>query len=163
MATISKIKSSKGIISYSVQVRLKGHKPVNATFKRLTDARKFVQDTESAIRNNRYFPPKAAQHTFGEMVTRYTKELPQGLKSTKQRTYQLNWWQSRLKGSTPLKGITFDDIEAAKVDLEGLSDNTKLSYLGALTTCFNTAVNRYEWLDVSPMHKVRKPKSPRQA
>lgn len=54
MATIEERESSKGI-TYRVKVRLKGYPTQTATFDRKTDARKWIQDTESAIREGRHF------------------------------------------------------------------------------------------------------------
>lgn len=55
MASIRKRTSSSGDVKYTVQVRLKGHPPEVASFERLTNAKKWAQSTEAAIREGRYF------------------------------------------------------------------------------------------------------------
>lgn len=50
MATITTRTGKDGKLTYRVRVRLKGHAVQSATFARKTDARKWIQDTESAIR-----------------------------------------------------------------------------------------------------------------
>lgn len=51
---------------------LKGAPQVSASFARKTDARKWAQDTESAIRDGRYFKASAAhRYTLAETIDRY--------------------------------------------------------------------------------------------
>lgn len=45
MATIRTRKTGDGKASYHVQIRLKGHPTATASFARLTDAKKWAQDT----------------------------------------------------------------------------------------------------------------------
>ena len=64
MASIRKRTHQDGTTTYRVDVRLKGFPPQRATFKRLTDARKWGESTESAIRENRYsrlIPPQTGK------------------------------------------------------------------------------------------------------
>ncbi len=64
MAVIEERILSDGKKSYRVKVRLRGFPPQNATFDKITDARRWEQDTESAIREGRYFKTaKAKKHT----------------------------------------------------------------------------------------------------
>ena len=56
MAVIQERKDKNGKIRYRALVRLKGYPAQSATFERKTDAKKWGQDTESAIRHGRYFP-----------------------------------------------------------------------------------------------------------
>lgn len=56
MATIEKrVSKIDGSAQYRVRVRLRGFSPQTASFKRLTDAKKWVQQTEAAIREGRHF------------------------------------------------------------------------------------------------------------
>ena len=64
MASIEKRTSSDGATSYRVKVRLKGCPIQSATFERLTDAKKWVQDTESAIREGRHFKTSIVQQNL---------------------------------------------------------------------------------------------------
>lgn len=64
MANIEKRTSQDGQTTYRVKVRLKGFPVQSATFERLTDARKWAQQTETAIREGRHFKTTAAKrHT----------------------------------------------------------------------------------------------------
>ena len=55
MATITERTAQDGTIRFKAEVRLKGYPAQRATFKRKTDAKKWVQNTESAIREGRHF------------------------------------------------------------------------------------------------------------
>jgi hypothetical protein len=61
MASIKERLAKDGTKRYTVDIQLKGQHSQRATFKRLTDARKYVQDTESAIREGRYFKTTQAR------------------------------------------------------------------------------------------------------
>ena len=50
MASIRERHLADGTKTYQVQIRLRGKKPIAATFRRKTDAIKWIQQTESAIR-----------------------------------------------------------------------------------------------------------------
>ena len=56
MASIRERHLADGTKTYQVQIRLRGKKPIAATFRRKTDATKWIQQTESAIREGRFFP-----------------------------------------------------------------------------------------------------------
>ena len=76
MASIRKRVNKNGSHSYRVDVRLKGFSPQRATFTRLTDAKKWAQHTEAAIREGRYFKTaEARKHTFSELADRYIKDV----------------------------------------------------------------------------------------
>lgn len=168
MASIRKREGKKGV-SYRVEVRLKGFPPQRATFKRLTDAKRWAQQTEAAIREGRYFKTaKARKHTLQQLIDRYIKEeLPKKSENINQKS-QLEWWASEL-GDYTLADITPDKIaECRDKLLSGTSSHeykfapaTVVRYMAALSHAFTVAVREWQWLDDSPMRKVRKPSLPR--
>ncbi len=168
MASIRKREGKAGI-SYRVDVRLKGFPPQRATFSRLTDAKKWAQHTEASIREGRYFKTaKSRKHTLQELVDRYiSEELPKKSKSINQES-QLRWWASEL-GAYTLADITPDKIAecrdkllSGKNSLEReFAPATVVRYMAALSHAFTIAVREWQWLDDSPMRKVRKPSLPR--
>ena len=62
MATIRERKKADGSVSYQAQVRLKGFAPQNASFDRKTDAKRWIQATEAAIREGRHFKTTEAKN-----------------------------------------------------------------------------------------------------
>jgi hypothetical protein len=61
MATIQKRTNAEGDIAYHVRVRLRGHPTQTCTFSRLTDAREWAHQPETAIREGRYFKTAEAK------------------------------------------------------------------------------------------------------
>lgn len=98
MASIKERLAKDGTKRYTVDIRLKGQHSQRATFKRLTDAKKYVQDTESAIREGRYFKTtQARKHTFSDLIDRYIAEvLPFKPKQAAKQKMQLEWWREKL-------------------------------------------------------------------
>jgi integrase len=170
MATIQKRYSADGIPSYRVQIRLKGHPIQTATFARLTDAKKWSQHTEVAIREGRHFKTtEAKKHTLAELIDRYIKDvLPTKPKQAGHQQQQLEWWKSKM-GSYALADITtamivqYRDELASGETYRGTprSPATVCRYLAALSHAFSIAVNEWQWLEASPMRNVKKPTEPR--
>ena len=170
MANIEKRISKDGKTSYRVKVRLKGFPVQNATFDRLTDARKWAQQTESAIREGRHFKTtEAKKRTLEELIDRYiTDILPTKPKNSKNTLLHLNWWKEEL-GKYSLADITpaliaqkRDKLSSETTSRNKLrSPSTVVRYMAALSHAFTIAVKEWGWLDESPMRKVTKPKEPR--
>lgn len=166
MASIQERKTSKGI-HYRVQIRLKGHPIQRATFERKTDAKKWIQQTETAIREGRYFKMvESKKHTFADLANRYQREILPNKQKSKQEG-QLLWWKEQI-GHYLLSDITAPLIveyrdKLAKEITRGKqrSSSTIIRYLAILSHVFTVAVNDWGWLDDSPMKKVSKPKQGR--
>jgi len=170
MANIEKRTTQEGQTTYRVKVRLKGYPSQTATFERLTDARKWAQQTETAIREGRHFKTtEAKRHTLGEMIDRYVRDvMPHKPKNRTNRTLHLNWWKNEV-GKYTLADVTpaiiaehRDKLAKAMTNRGGLrSPSTVVRYMAALSHAFTIAVKEWGWLDDSPMRKVSKPKEPR--
>jgi integrase len=181
MASIERRKADDGAVTFRVKVRLKGHPVQSATFARLTDAKKWAQQTEAAIREGRHFKTvEAKRHTLAEMVDRYIREImPRKPKSAAQQTPQLLWWKSAI-GEYTLADVTpaligecrerlaqqpFAETVGSRSGPAGKaryrSPSTVLRYLAALSHVYTVAVKEWGWVDDSPMRKVTKPKESR--
>lgn len=171
MASIRKRTKKDGTASYRVEVRLKGFPPQRATFTRLTDAKKWAQHTESAIREGRYFKTaEARKHTFGDLVDRYIREvLPKKSASARKiQAAQMEWWKEQIGHHTladvsPAKISECRDKLSLGTTKRGMirAPATVNRYLAALSHAFNVAVDEWEWLESSPIRKVKKEKEPR--
>ncbi|MGZ8927862.1 MAG: tyrosine-type recombinase/integrase [Methylobacter sp.] len=170
MATIEKRTTDSGETSYRVKVRLKGYPAQSATFQRLTDAKKWAQHTEAAIREGRHFKTaEAKKHTFADMVDRYIKDvLPTKPKQALRQQMQLEWWKEKigaylLSDITPALIVKFRDELASGITYRGTqrSPATVVRYMAALSHAFTIAVNEWQWIEDSPVRKVKKPKEPR--
>lgn len=170
MATIEKRSSKSGQTVYRVKVRLKGHPAQTATFNRLTDARKWAQQTESAIQEGRYFKTtEARKHTLNKAIDRYIKNvLPLKPRNIKNQTLQLNWWKEAI-GTYLLADVTPSLIVEQREKLaKGItkqgrkrSPATVNRYLAALSHVFTLAVKEWGWVEDNPFRKVTKFKESR--
>ncbi len=145
MATIRERRNQNGTVTYHAQVRLKGHPPQTASFKRRTDARRWAARTESDIRDGRHFPGAAARrHTVADMTDRYAKTiLPHKAQSTiVNQTHQLAWWNTRI-GHLRLSDITPEVLAACRDELmQTFKPGVVRVYLAAISHAFSTAVQR---------------------
>jgi integrase len=171
MATTEKRTNTEGKISYRVKVRLRGYPTQSATFDRLTDAKRWIQDTESAIREGRHFKTsEAKKHTMGNLIDRYIREiLSQKPRSIASQTTQLTWWKNSLS-SFLLSDITpalitehrsklaLDKNDHKKVKKSNATINR---YCAALSHCFTIAVKEWGLLETNPMLKISKLKEAR--
>lgn len=170
MASIEKRIADDGTVSFRVKVRLKGFPPQTSTHQRLTDARRWAQHTEAAIREGRHFKTaEAKRHTLAEMIERYRRTvLPSKPKTAPDQAKQLAWWSGRL-GAYALADVTPAMLAEARDDLlagttaKGClrSPSTVVRYMAALSHSFSVAVKEWGWLDGNPMLRVSKPKEPR--
>ncbi|KPJ67441.1 MAG: integrase [Coxiella sp. DG_40] len=171
MANIEERKNKDEQITYRAKIRLKGYPAQTATFNRKTDAKKWVQQVESAIREGRYFKTsEAKRHTLSEMIDRFVKnELPKLPKVQKLMTSQLLWWKNQighhiLSDVTPaliaeLRDKLYKQGTSTKRDIKSATVNR---YLTALSIAFSMAVKEWGWLDDTPMRKVKKLKEPKE-
>ena len=163
MARIKTRTAADGTFRFTAEVRLKGYPAQAATFKHLTKAKKWIQDTESAIREGRHFKTaEAKKHTFSDMVDRYIKAvLPNyNQKEQAERKSKLEWWNDRL-GVYSLADISPPLIVECRDSLgEVRAPATVVRYMAALSHVFTIAVNEWQWVEENPAKKVKKPTEP---
>lgn len=174
MANIQEVIGKTGT-KYRVLIRLKGFPPQSATFARKTDAKKWAQDTESAIRDGRYFKTaEAKRHTAAEMIDRYIKEKLSSKKSAEDIERHLLYWRSQI-GAYYLSDVTTDLIGSVRDKLKNepytttrregektvttermRSGATVNRYLAALGRCLTVTVSEWRWMDSNPMPHIEK-------
>lgn len=185
MATIERRTSKDGKVTYRVKVRMLGHPPENATFTSLTKAKRWAQDTESAMRDGRHFKTQEARkHTLGDLIDKYIKvALPANEKHAAITKAQLLWWKERI-GVKLLSDISSaviveqrdlllrEPIVSVRKEKQEdgtikeitthrkRSQSTVVRYLAALSTCYTHGVREWKWIarDQNPMPDVKKPK-----
>ena len=164
MAAIEKRTASDGTTSYRVKVRLRGQPVQSATFASLTKAKQWATQTEAAIREGRHFQTaEAKRHTLAEAIERYERENLPGMKSAKHRRTYDAFWAGRL-GAHTLADITPAAINDALRELateRQLGPQSVAHYRQALSSVLTQAVNTWQWIEQSPMHRVPKPSLPR--
>jgi integrase len=153
---------------------------VVATFRRKTDAIKWAQSAEAAIREGRYFPQAAARrHTIAELLERYAKEVvPHKRNDARNQSRQLRWFTERI-GRRPLADLTPALVSELRevlkrepippkskrpdpaAPLRYRTPATVNRYLAVLSHACAVAEREWGWLTDNPVRKVRKYKEPR--
>lgn len=170
MATLEKRLSDEGEITYRVKVRIKGHPPQTATFKRRTDAKQWAQKIESDIRRGRHFDDvMAKKYTLAEAIDKYNDEvLSLKPNSTKNQKHYLKWWKKSI-GSYRLVDINAALIAESRQILlnepnqfgKTKSVSTANRYCTALGHLLNVAIKEWEWIQYNPFNRIKKFKEPR--
>lgn len=162
-------RQGKNGVTYQVQIRIRGQRPVTKTFPKLVEAKRWKSQTETEIRERRYFGSSEGQkRTLAEAIDRYLAQYPE----KKDRPSQLRWWKEEI-GQKVLADVTPSLIVECRERLQqgrqrasaryeaGRSPATVNRYLAALSHLFTVAVKEWEWLPDSPMRQVSKLKEPR--
>ena len=164
MATIT-ARKGKTKTTYLAAIRKRGHKPVNKTFKRKSDAQRWARHVESAIERGEYgLMSEAEQHTLAELIDHYlkTEQNPTARESA------LEWWRDEI-GHKKLSQITPSLLSECKTKLLNTSGVNRVKkrsastvnrYLAYLSIVYKQAVNEYQWCNENPLRKVTKLKEP---
>ena len=166
MGTIREYKKDDKSSSFHAEVRLKGYPPQRASFRTKNLAKKWIQDTESSIRDGRHFRiAEAKKHTVKDLIEKFISQwLGQFPERVVRQTAYLEWWKNRL-GHLLLSDLTpvviaeaRDALLAEKPPRQTLrKPSTVNRYLAAFSRALTIAMKEWGWLDDSPMRKVSKP------
>lgn len=168
MARIKTRTAKDGTSRYTAEVRLKGFPAQAATFIRLTDAKKWIQSTEAAIREGRHFKTREAKrHTFADAIDKYEANiLPVRFSTKEQRNRRpiLTWWRESI-GHCLLSDLTpaiFADCRDQLIKKPSktrknktLSADTIKRYFLTANTVLKACVNDWAWLEQSPLRDGR--------
>ncbi|MCE5294731.1 MAG: tyrosine-type recombinase/integrase [Chlamydiales bacterium] len=170
MGSIRKLTKNDGTDVFHAEVRLRGYDKQRQSFRTKTQAKKWIQDTEAAIRDGRHKGLAAGRkHTVGELIDRFIKQcVPQHPIYYPKKVQLLQRWKDEL-GSLLLRDLSPSAIAGVRDKLlaETTSKNTKRSpgtvnrYLATFSKALSVASKEWEWMDASPMQKVRKLKESR--
>jgi integrase len=166
--------------SYRVKVRL-ATGSATATFNRLTDAKRWAAQTETEIRQGRYFEKQEAHaHTVADAIDAYLRGPAFArLKDQRNTKARLAWWRAEY-GKLTLARFGADVIAEARDRLTadgrgerhdkartdedgklrgrkyvgGLAAATVNLYLADVSRALNRAVREQGWLSTNPAAKV---------
>ncbi len=169
MATIQKRTTKGGVISYRVQVRLKGHPTETASFERLTDAKRWAQQIEVAIREGRYFKTsEAKKHTVRETIDRYICEILSYKSKSINQKIHLAYWREVL-GDYCLADVSSALVVEHRNALVGrvnrygreIGTATANRYTQTIGHVLTIAMREWEWINQNPVSKIMKYKEAR--
>lgn len=169
MATITVRRTEKGERRYQAKVRLMGHPPQSATFRRRKAAERWAQSTEAALLERRYLKTaEAERRTAAELIDRYLQEVLPAKRSGRTQRVQLLFWRREI-GALSLADLSPALIAAGRDRLakgrtpsgKPASPATQVRYLAALSHACTVAVREWGWMEANPVLKVRRPAEPR--
>lgn len=179
MAVIEERRNKEGKVTYRVKIRIKGHKPLSATFDRKTDALDWASEMRTQLRRRRHLNAVEAEaKTLRDLIARYRElELPKRSRQAYLKIdSNLKWWDRSI-GHLLLKDITPSVLAECRDRLlvSGSDHNKHIGKQnsqaqkspGTVTWCMaclshalTVAANEWQWIDSNPMLKVKKPKLP---
>lgn len=170
MATIERRVSKDGSSSYRVKIRVKGHPPVTASFRRKTDAQKHALAVEADILAGRYkWATEAKRHTFADLCDEYAKLIfPTQPKSEEKKRLHIAFWRKQfgaffLSEITPALVIEQRNalLKETTVRHRLRTPATVVRYLATLSHIFTVGITELHWVDDNPVKKIKKPREPR--
>jgi hypothetical protein len=138
-------------LSYRVTVRLKGFPVQTATSDRKTDAKRWIQETETGLRSGRHFlSNEGKRRTVADLIGRYSRDVLPTKKDGAMQGRQLQWRRDAmgvylLKDVTPALIAEMRDKFAAEPGRGGKlrSPATVNRYLAVLSHAFTVASREY--------------------
>jgi integrase len=165
MGAIKERKTKKGKVVFDAEVRHTGQKPFYKSFPRLTDAKAWIQDMESSLRNGRVFAETEAQrHTLTEAIERYIlEEVHKKPKVLQDHLRCLAWFKTQA-GSKYLCDVSPALISQLKgLFLRGTTrynlprkPQTWNRYLSVISCVLQMCAQDWEWMEFNPARRVRR-------
>lgn len=170
MGTITEVKTAKGKVVYDAEVRHRGRPTVYKRFDRRTEARCWVQDTESDLRTGQHVTQIEAQrHTLADAVDRFIlEELPKKPRYYHDQKREVTWFKQQA-GSRTLAETTPALLNELKGRfLRGITryhrprlPQTWNRYLSSISCVFEMCVREWLWLETNPARRIRREKEAR--
>jgi integrase len=166
MATINRREGKRGV-TYEVEIRIRPYPRTCKSFKKLTEAKRWAEKTESDMRGGRYgLTTDSRKKTLSEAIERYRKYVLPSVSKSK-REHILDWWD-RILGRQILKEINpaliteiRDKLIHGEMDVKKRTVATVVKYLATLSHILSICVNEWQWLEANPVMKVSKPSLPK--
>jgi len=165
MGAIRERKNKKGKVVFYAEVRRKGQTAICKSFLRLTDAKAWIQDTETTIRSGRYVSQIEAQrHTITDAIDRYVlEELSKRPKSYPDQYPKLVWFKSQFgtRLLSELSPAVITEVKGKFLREEirvGITRHPQTwnRYLSALSCVLQRCVGDWEWMENNPARRVRR-------
>lgn len=167
MGTIRELTKKNGKISYHAEVRLKGYPPQRRCCRTDSQAKKWIQSTEAAMRDGRFRSQSAARkYTVADLIDRFVEScIPKHPRYYPKKVQQLQRWRAEL-GSLHLCDLSPAHLSQVRDKLLNelttkktlRSPSTVNRYLAAFSKALSIAVKEWGWLEENPAFKISKPK-----
>jgi integrase len=138
---IQKRRNGDGSISFRAQIRMRGFPPLSKSFRRITDAKRWIEETKTAIRGGNALSTEGQRTTLREALERYLREVTPAKKGARREQDRVGAWMrhplafrylSQLRGSD---FATYRDERRA----EGRAENTIRIELAMISKLYKIA------------------------
>jgi integrase len=130
-----------GSVTYRAQVRMRGFSPLSKSFPRRTDAKRWIEDTKTAIRGGNQVSTEAMRTTLRDALERYKREITPSKKGWRREQDRVTAWMNNplaVRFLSQLRGADFakyrDERRAA-----GKAENTIRIELAMVSKLYKTA------------------------
>lgn len=161
--SITKRRRSDGTLRYRAQVRVIGQDALSMTFSRRAAAREWAEREQDRLRALR--PGQSASLTLADAIDRYKREVLPGLKSSRTREVQIDWWREQL-GDVALvdlsPGMIADKLQELAAGKSTHWKDPERRRTGATVNRFHAALSAvlrmtargWHWIEQNPAHSV---------
>jgi integrase len=137
--------NSDGSTTYRAQVRIQGFAPVSKSFTRRTDAKRWIEETKTAMRSGTFISTEADRTTLKEALERYLREVVPLKKGKKREADRVKTWMKHplaFRFMSHLRGADFAE-HRDKRRAEGRAENTIRLELALISAVYKRASR--EW------------------
>ena len=142
-------------------IRRLGFPHLSKSFPLKQQAQEWAIQTERELLAGRYNPHK---HTLGEAFTKYAKEVSPKKRGGRWEIYRLEadaLKQARI-ASRPIQSITAADLASWRdTRLLAVSGASVRREMNLIESVLEIARKEWKWIQVNPIHDVKKPENPR--
>jgi integrase len=157
---IQKRTNKDGSVTYRAQVRMRGAPPLSRSFKRLTDAKAWVESTKTAIRGGAVISTEAGRTTLREALERYLREIVPTKKGAKREADRVKQWMKNplaFRFLSQLRGIDFAAYRDQR-RAEGKAENTIRIELMMISKLYKVAARDWSMEGLrNPIASITKP------
>jgi integrase len=137
--------NSDGSTTYRAQIRVRGFAPISKSFTRRTDAKRWIEETKTAMRSGTLVSTEAERTTLTEALERYLREVTPKKKGRVREERRVKAWMKHalaVRFLSQLHGKDFAKDRDARL-AAGASQSTVRSELMLISALYKIA--RKEW------------------
>jgi integrase len=137
--------NSDGSTTYRAQVRIQGFASVSKSFSRRTDAKRWIEETKTAMRSGTFISTEADRTTLKEALERYLREVVPLKKGKKREADRVRTWMKHplaVRFMSHLRGADFAEHRDLR-RAEGRAENTIRLELALISAVYKRASR--EW------------------
>lgn len=174
MGDVVTVTRENGEVSYKARIRRRGEKPLTKTFRRKTDAAKWIQHSEAQLLSGKGLP-RPKRHTVSDAIARYLIDvLPHKKASTQSVQRQMLSKLKSILGDYRFVEVDYDVLaqargflqteEVRRIGVEEPQFRGPASvnrYFALLNHIYSVAIRDWSWADLNPVSKMRPLREPK--